>query len=285
MGNLLLSRGLSDNELHDIRELEKVCCQYENLNMKLNWDMLETRSADEENDLLYYDGNTLIGFLGLYCIGQKSREIEITGMVHPDNRRKGLFKELFNVARKECVARNAERILLVCERASEEGISFARFAGAQYSFSEYRMKFDEAAVPEFPSHGIRLRKAEHRDYSELLNLDMLGFGLSEDKIENKNFDDVYNSMYLAELEGEVIGKIGMSLEGDSGYVFGFIIKPEYRRRGYGREVLSLAILKLLSEQVKAVLLEVEVKNENALLLYKSCGFKEITVYDYYEIIL
>lgn len=36
---------------------------------------------------------------------------------------------------------------------------------------------------------------------------------------------------------------------------------------------------------EAILLEVAIENEKALLLYKSCGFKEITVYDYYEIIL
>jgi hypothetical protein len=57
LGNLLLARGLSDNELQDIRELEMECCSYERLNMKLNWDMLVKRSNDENNDFLYYVDN------------------------------------------------------------------------------------------------------------------------------------------------------------------------------------------------------------------------------------
>lgn len=89
--------------------------------------------------------------------------------------------------------------------------------------------------------------------------------------------------YVAEQDGKFIGKIGVSMEGEDGYIFGFVITPEYRGHGYGRETLSLILTKLLSEQIHTVLLEVAVKNENALSLYKSCGFKIDTIYDYYAI--
>jgi len=283
MGKLLLAQGLSDNELQDIGELEKACCQHEKLNMKLNWDMLEKRHSDEINDLLYYYDKKLIGFLGLYEISKETKEIEITGMIHPDYRRRGVFKELFCAAKQECIKRRAKRILLIMEQASGAGIGFAKSTGAQYSFSEYRMKFDEAAVTDFPEAGIILRKAEYIDYPDLIRLNSRCFDLPEEETEISHFNDSYNSTYVAELEGKIIGKIGAHMEGKDGYIFGFAIKPECRRRGYGREVLSLTLSKLLSEQVKTVLLEVAVKNEKALLLYKSCGFKEITVYDYYEI--
>lgn len=285
LGNLLLARGLSDNELQDIRELEKTCCQNEKLNMKLNWDMLQKRHSGENNDLLYYDDNRLIGFLGLYEIAQETKEIEITGMVHPDYRRRGVFKELFSAAKKECMNRRAMRILLITEQSSNHGTNFVKSTGAQYSFSEYRMKFDEAAVTDFPKVGITLRKAEHRDYLELIRLNSICFDLPEEEMEISYFSDAYNSTYVAELEGKIIGKIGTYMDGKDGYIFGFGIKSEYRRRGYGREVLSLTLSKLLSEQIKTVFLEVAVENENALALYKSCGFKKITVYEYYEIVL
>lgn len=285
MGNHLLARGLSDDELQDIRELEKACCKYDELKMKLNWDMLTNRSTDEANDLLYYEGTKLIGFLGLYDIEQKSKEIEIMGMVHPDYRRRGIFKGLFNAAKQECIARGVRRILLITERSSDAGTSFVKFTGAQYSCSEYRMKYDQLNVPRFPTLGITLRKSESRDYLELIHLDSLCFGLAEEEMKNSDSDNVYHSTYVVELEGNFIGKIGVQMEGRDGYIFGFGIKPEYRRRGYGRAVLSLTLLKLLSRKVKTALLEVAVKNEKALLLYKSCGFKEATIYDYYEIVI
>ncbi|AET67474.1 acetyltransferase [Desulfosporosinus orientis DSM 765] len=285
MENQLFKRGLSDKELQDIRDLENVCCKYDRLNLKLNWSMLTNRSADEKNDLLYYVGNKLIGFLGLYDIEQKSKEIEIMGMVHPEYRRRGIFKELFNAVKQECITRGARRILLITERSSDAGTSFVKSTDAQYSCSEYRMKFDESNVQISPTLGITLRKAESRDYLELKNLDVLCFGSAEEEIENSDADNVYHSTYVAEIKGKFIGKIGVQMEGNDGYIYGFGIEPVYRRQGYGREVLSLALLKLLSKQVLNVILEVAVKNEKALLLYKSCGFKEITVYDYYEIIL
>ncbi|EGW40050.1 GNAT family N-acetyltransferase [Desulfosporosinus sp. OT] len=280
-----LARGLSNSEQQDIRELEKVCCKRDRLTMKLNWGMLMNRSADETNDLLYYDGSRLIGFLGLYDIEQKSKEIEIMGMVHPDYRCRGIFKELFNAAKQECLARGARKILLITERSSDSGTSFVKFTHAQYSCSEYRMRFDESKVPGFPTLGITLRKAESRDYLDLIHLDGLCFGLVEEQMENDDFDKVYHSTYVAELKGKFIGKIGVMLEESNGYIFGFGIKPEYRRRGYGREVLCTILLELLSQQVKTVLLEVAVKNEKALFLYVSCGFKALTIYDYYEIVL
>lgn len=286
MLKILLAKGLSGNQLQEIKDLEEECCKYGELKMKLNWDMLTNRSTDEVNDLLYYDGSSkLIGFLGLYDIEQKSKEIEIMGMVHPDYRRRGIFKELFNAAKQECIARGARRILLITERSSDAGTNSVKFTDAQYSSSEYRMKFDESNVPGFPTLGITIRKAESRDYLELIHLDALCFGSTEEEMENSDSDSVYHSTYVAELEGILIGKIGGLIEGRDGYIFAFGIKPEYRRRGYGREVLSLTLQKLLSEQVKTVLLEVAVKNEKALLLYKSCGFEEITIYDYYEIVL
>lgn len=284
MGEIRLAKGLSDVALQDIRELEKACCAHEKLNMKLNWDMLERRPAGEVNDFLYYEKDRLIGFLGLYDIDRTSLNIEMTGMVHPEFRQRGLFKELFGLAKQECINRKARRILLIAEKSSKEGIGFEKSAGAAYVYSEYRMRFEGTAAPEIQSLGITLRKAEPRDSAELSHMDQIGFSPKEDKPEDNTPCEAVHSSYLAELDGKPIGKIGMLLDGTDGYIFGFVILPEYRRKGYGRVVLSLAMKKLLREQaIASIILEVAVENERALLLYKSCGFEEITVYDYYEI--
>ena len=62
------------------------------------------------------------------------------------------------------------------------------------------------------------------------------------------------------------------------------ILPDYRGKGYGRELLILAINKLKEFKVKAINLQVETENKNALNLYKSCGFKENYIMDYYRLI-
>ena len=285
MKEMIGATSLSEKQLQDIKELENACSRYEKLSMKLNWDMLNTRAHHETNDFLYYENNQLIGFLGLYGFGPRPKEIELTGMVHPEHRRRGIFKGLFNEAKKVCHSRDVERILIITERSCPSGTGFTKSTGAVYSFSEYRMKFNEMTVPSFIGHGITLRKAESRDYPTIKKMDALCFGASDDSLEEESssLQDSYRALYISELDGKFIGKIGTTMEGEDGYIFGFVVAPEYRGKGFGRETLSLALLKLQSMNIHTILLEVAVQNENALSLYKSCGFKEDTVYDYYEL--
>lgn len=283
LGKIEYAQGLTKDELEKITELERACSNYEKLHMKLNWDMLENRPAAQKNDFLYYEGEQLVGFLGMYNMDQMSIEVEITGMVHPDYRRRGIFKELFDAAKQECTERAVKRILLICERSSVVGKGFVEYTGAKYVFSEYRMSFEQSIVMDCPKNGIELRKAEHKDTKEIKELDAVGFGISEEEIEDREVNVGSKTIYLAQLNGKNIGKIGALIEGEIWYVFGFVIRPEYRRKGYGREVLSLLLSKLTEGPMKSVILEVAVENEKALSLYKSCGFQELTVYDYYEL--
>jgi ribosomal protein S18 acetylase RimI-like enzyme len=273
--------GLDNLQLQQIRELEAAFGT--TLNMKLNWDMLTTRATDECNDFLFYANDLLVGFLGLYGFGPKPKEIEITGMVHPDYQRRGIFEQLFTQAKEECMRREAGRILWVVERNSASGITFVKKAGSTYDFSEYRLRFEGQKTPDYPSHGIELRKAAIEDFPTLVEIDMACFGLSLTDAEERFPVEIYESTYLAVLEAKIIGKIRTTKENRDGGVYGFGVHPEYRRLGYGREILSKAMQILLEEHAERIFLEVASENDRALALYKSCGFKEVTVYDYYAL--
>lgn len=287
MRNFITPKGLSDKYINDIAELEKTCESFEKLQMKMNWDMLKNRSPLQNNDFLCYEDDKLIGFLGLYDIQDQCQEIEITGMVHPDYRRQGIFKELFENAKQKCTDLKVERILLVSERSISAAAAFVKSTGAEYYNSEFSMLFNDSSVPQYTQAGIKLRNPLNKDDLKLSRLDKLcfGYGLAEEEDGDGQGTDIvsdsYSTTLLAELDNKFIGKIGLMKENGKGYIFGFAVEPELRGKGYGREILSLSLSKLLSEGIKEVLLEVAVKNDRALLLYKSCGFKEITVYDYH----
>jgi ribosomal protein S18 acetylase RimI-like enzyme len=275
------SRGLSSRQLSEIRELEQACLQKEKLCMKLNYDMLEERSDRETNDFLCYDGGVLAGYLGLYWFKSHSEQGEITGMVRPEYRRRGIFAKLFKLAKDECKARGIGLILLIAERDSEAGRSFALSAGGRLAFSEYRMVFREKEVRGEPGSGIGVRKAGPGDWARIAELDEICFGRRTDAAaEEENGKKVY----LAELSGVTIGKIGLSAEDSDGYIGGFCIDPAYRKKGHGRSLMLFALDTLIREGYGTVKLEAESKNDNAVGLYESCGFKKATVYDYYEVI-
>ncbi|WP_415639930.1 GNAT family N-acetyltransferase [Paenibacillus lupini] len=63
-------------------------------------------------------------------------------------------------------------------------------------------------------------------------------------------------------------------------MYGFAILPEYQGKGIGRKVLR----RVINEQSSAgysLHLDVETKNDHALGLYESVGFKAVHAQDYY----
>lgn len=284
---------LDAQQLAAIRELADLCNEHDGIILKLNWDMLQDRKDDAIIAFLYYAGGQVVGFLGLYQF--LSSEVEVSGMVHPQYRRQGIFGKLVRAAQEECIRRNTGKLIFICERRSDSGRAYAESAGARYNFSEYWMQlggWNEAALSGTPDAEIALRKAEASDIEILTRLSADGFGMDEadarDYVE-ASFQSRADTAYIAELRplnGKPlpIGKIHVMLEEGVAFIFGFCILSQYRKRGYGRRILQ-HMLHLIRERHEAAdaALEVAVENENALGLYTSCGFRIRNANDYYDL--
>ena len=85
------------------------------------------------------------------------------------------------------------------------------------------------------------------------------------------------------LQEKIIGKIKVSREQKSAFISGFGIVPEFRGKGYGKQALKQAINMLNKEEIYDVALDVSAENNNALNLYKSCGFEGQSTMNYYEV--
>jgi ribosomal protein S18 acetylase RimI-like enzyme len=92
---------------------------------------------------------------------------------------------------------------------------------------------------------------------------------------------LFDSTYVLETGNVIIGKVRLEIVDNIGGIYGLEVLPEYRGKGYGRELLIRSINKLKESKVNAINLQVETKNNNALNLYKSCGFKVNYTMDYY----
>ena len=142
---LYSKQGLTPMELAEIEQLAQLCNTEDGLNLKLNWESLRERSKSESNDFLYYEQNTLIGFLGLYAFNAK--EAEVSGMVHPAYRRRGIFTELLSAAQDETRRRHIPTLLLIVEHTSTSGQAFVGQLTTTYDHSEYKMVLEQFRQP------------------------------------------------------------------------------------------------------------------------------------------
>lgn len=138
---------LEADELAAIQKLVQLCNEHDGIDLKVNPDMLQSRPGKHTEDFLCYQDELLVGFLGLYSF--HGGEAEVSGMVHPDYRRAGIFRTLQEMSADECKKRSIPHQLFIVQRESASGKAFVESLGAEYSFSEYWMDLqpDKRSVP------------------------------------------------------------------------------------------------------------------------------------------
>lgn len=285
-----------------IHSLEQECIRQDQIALKLELDYkLEdaAQSNDESgirdiNEFMYFIGEQLVGYIGIMSFGGGS--LELTGMVHPDYRQLGVFSKLHELVLVECKRRNTGNLLLLCDNKSKPGRKYLEKIGAAYRYSEYEMYLTEPSEISLEMfHGLSLRKAVNADAREVARQNAIYFEVgSEQESEETRFESAIlpeeeekrgMTIYIAEKDGQVIGKVHLQLINGVGGVYGLGVLPEYRGHGLGRALLLEAIKKLKVADADKIMLQVEAKNAKALSLYKSCGFRETSVMDYYELTL
>ena len=302
---LKLKSNLDHKDYKLIHMLEIQCVQNDQITLKLELDYklsdAQNRTADtvisDINEFMYFNGEELIGYMGICSFGGITQPLEITGMVHPEYRRQGIFSKLMELVIAECRRRNAEGILALCDKKSISGQGFLKKISAVYKFSEFEMylnhKSYETLEKQQPS-GITFRKAVNADASEITRQNTIYFG-DDSEEENEDSEDSGillpeeeekrgMTIYIAEKEESVIGKVNLQMsDGGTGGIYGLGVLPEFRGKGFGRAILIFGVEKLKDSKATEVMLQVAAENGTALSLYKSCGFQETSVMDYFEL--
>lgn len=285
---------LNEEDYESIKKLEAICCDEQNTNLKLELDykMSLRRNCIKNKimtEFLYYENEFLVGYLGLCNFHGTS--VEVSGMVDPKFRRRGIFKKLYVLAVEEWQRMGASEVLVLCDHTSLSGLAFIEEIGAEYASSEYKMCVNQKTLQVKHALAVKLRLATSEDSAETSRQSSIYFGISEEEADNKQHerdkektslevDDNFIS-YMAEVQGEIMGKIHISITNNEGFIYGFGVLPKFRGKGYGREILCSALDIFKRKNVENIFLEVATENKNALELYESCGFEEISVMDYY----
>lgn len=268
---------LTTQTLKDIEKLQKECEIHDHIQLKLNWEMLRARESDHL-DFLHYEDGELVAFLGLYAFGST---VEVCGMVRPSARRQGHFHRLFQQGMERVEQDGYRKVLLNAPAEFYAAKAFLSKIGAEYAFTEHQMEWQQQSLED--TDDILLRHATLEDYEMRVRLSVAAFGLSEEDaraIESKVAADL-TDMFMIDVSEGTVGKIRVSREEGQAWIYGFAILPEYQGRGIGRKVLR-RVIKEQSLAGYSVHLEVETKNDHALGLYESVGFKTVHSQDYYR---
>jgi ribosomal protein S18 acetylase RimI-like enzyme len=244
--------------------------------LKLEWKALRHRSGQDIEDVLWWDGDRLLGFLGIYT--HSAPTIELAGMVDPAARRRGIGTALLDAGRRLCQQREHASVLLVVPRNSVTGRSLAQRRNGILDHSEHALQLlgEPAEVPADPR--VTVRTASPADQPAVRELLRLGFGWEPPEAAGRDPNTV-----VVERGGRLIGTARVIREDDRAGVYGFVVHPAHQGRGVGRDVLHRLCRKALADGATAVHLEVATDNDRALNLYTSLGFRPVITEDYYAL--
>ena len=266
-----LTAGLAPTTLEAVADLERRVVEADGGRLKLEWNALRHRAGDRVEDVLWWDGDRLLGFLGIYAHG--APELELAGMVDPSARRQGIGTALLDAARPLLAEREHDAVLLVVPRPSTGGRALAERRGGRLEHSEHALELhgEPAEVPSNPA--ISVRAATPADREPLREILRLAFGWEPREAVDAN-------TLTIELDGRPIGAARLETTDGRAGIYGFAIHPDHQGHGYGRDALH-RLCRWAGTPI--VHLEVATDNDRALGLYTSVGFRPVITEDYYAL--
>ena len=297
-----LKAALEPEDAAAIRDLEKACVLADGTAFKLELDYKLSTAAQggyesapwNVNEFMAFDAGRLIGYLGVGLFGGEGATPEAMGMVHPEYRRQGVFSALHHLVLPEWRRRGIQSALLLSDGKSASGQAFLKKTGAARHHAEYEMYLrNDRALSGWPDLGVSFHKAMNADATEVARQNVLYFG------EERGGEDAEGAVllmpeeeekrgmtiYLAEVDGQIVGKVHLQLLGGLGGIYGLGVLPEYRGKGLGRAILLESVRRLRAAGAEEVMLQVATGNQNALRLYESCGFETTSTMDYFALSL
>lgn len=284
MHDIIIKAMIDQSDYNTINRLKEICSKHDGTCLKLELDYkLKSDNQSGINEFLYYIEKVLVAYIGIVQFG--GGDLELNGMVHPDYRRLGLFKTLFDKAINECRKRDGN-ILLLSDFESKSGTSFIEKNLGVFDLSEFEMYLKNSLIK--PKGEVTLEKATNKDAMEVYDQNLIYFSDLHEGDCNKSIvmpeEEAKKGVttYLAYVKRGIIGKVHLTVDNNLGAIYGLGVKPEYRRKGYGREILLESIKILQRELSQDVMLQVVSSNKKALDLYESCGFEIVSRMSYYK---
>lgn len=267
--------------LDPIRSLEQLCRQADGSKLNVGLDHLRQESGDQA--FLCLVEGSLVGFLSWYTAD--GGEANVNAMVHPEWRRRGVFRRLLEAAAGEMGEQGIQARRFKVPADSAPGLRCAEHLGARFDGSQFAMELtalQEGGAPE-PSN-LTLRPEELEDFGFMVRCMSQAFGDTEEWTLQYlgHTREPSRRNYIGFHGEERIGLIRVNLLGsETAVIHDFCVLPTCQGRGYGREILARTVRLLLAQGRTRIRLSVAAENRSALELYRKAGFALVSESRYY----
>lgn len=281
---ILAINQLSKEQTEQVSELIGVCRSYD----KLKGDICLSSELNFNQQMkcffLLYDEGKLISFLSLFA--PDASEAEISAFTLPEYRQKGYFAQLLHAANEELKRFNVQEVLFVQEPCSAQAKKVLQKLGATLAHSEYLMSYTQGILKDSGS-GMKLVLAEEKHVEQIIALNFEIFDektmLMSESMVKKCMESPKIDYYVAIVQDEIVGIFNVNFENEEVSIFGLGIAPKHQGKGYGKDMLLLAVQELKNRGFEKISLEVNSINDKAFHLYQKYGFEVRAQFDYYRL--
>ncbi|MBN2540018.1 MAG: GNAT family N-acetyltransferase [Bacilli bacterium] len=283
---------LDERNIDEIKDLEEDSSNYDSIAFKFELDFKLSQAKENHtkdlnvpiNEFLYYHNGLLVGYVGICDFG--SGVAEVSGTVRPGYRNSKIFTKLIQEAEKELKYQGKTNYLLLTDERSKTGLQWMKSHDASLDHIEYEMSLSTQSDFTKINENVTLVVANPKDIDYIKRLNRVFE--TEDEVETTHTNLEFKSddnmeIYLFKRNHEIIGKIHLQFIEDAAWIYGFVIDPSLRGKGYGLSSLINTIHFLKDREIKMIYLQVDSENPAALSLYRKVGFQELYSMAYYTV--
>ena len=130
---------------------------------------------------------------------------------------------------------------------------------------------------------INVVAARRDDLPAIMRLEQAGFAPSEQWSERSWLGELLaeNRKILIARGEQALGVISFGVTGELADLHRLVVAPGHRRQGIGTELVRAGLRLVRGQGVRAVILEVDYRNEAAIALYQEIGFEQLAARENY----
>ena len=272
---------LNDHQLLEAKALIAVCQKYDGtfrdpyLSNMLNFD------PDMPAFFLYYEKGELVGLLTIYADDQ---DLDVAILVHPNYRRQGIARALYESFEKETASYPIESVTFQTERIFlENHPDFASNWGlVEDDETETWLGKDRRPYPLTTISNLEVVLADRSYQDQISQLKFEAFSEEHesrevvDRYVAKALKDPESRLYILLKNDQVIGTCTVDLSSNTNYFYGLAIAELERGKGYGSYLAKSLVNQLIAQNDKEFQIAVEDSNVGAKRLYEKIGFVKQT---------